>query len=393
MPTSMALPRSSGGTVTVWCPVTLRLQQHAMVDLYYCSELLHMTSENQIGEVEERTREKVLSLGGCTPQSGIYTNGKLYTPVSIKHPNFELTPHTKGSKSGLLTGMIHDTNGISEQVGFIELTAPVGQLDIGAIYYISSHLDYLSSQVDCLNRSLQVVQSGQKEILNYLHTSLLASLKQAGSDFKFALSNLDTIAEQQLHSAYMPSIISGIQNAEKALHEKTLHWEDRLKFADYDGSLWRKMPEEIEKSVYFKSLFVTAVGHAAQALLMNGNEHILALSRLKLRELAKPLVNIIEKCKGKKDWIHDVLGREYDPSANYGMYSWDRDAPDVAISKLMAHADRMSDAIEYLVNLSFVDCLNPKRAYMVLEVTEGRVGVSPPLPVPEPIKNLLLDRG
>ncbi|WP_447782082.1 hypothetical protein [Pseudomonas plecoglossicida] len=265
-------------------------------------------------------------------------------------------------------------------------------MDIGAVYYISSHLDVLSRQVDNLNRSLQLVRDGQKEVLNCLHTSLLASLKQAGCDFKFALNNLDTMVEQELHSSYMPSIIAGIQNAEKAVHEKALHWEDMLRFADNNYSLWRDMPSRIESAVYFKSLFVTAVGHAAQALLMNGNENILALSRLKLRELARPLVSIIERCKDKKEWIYDVLSREEAASASTGMYYLNNDTPDVAVTKLMAQADSIGEVIEYLVDLSFVDFLNPKRVCPVLELTGDGVDVLPPLPVPDAIRNLLMDR-
>lgn len=351
-----------------------------------------MTSKNEIGEVEARTREKVLSLGSSKADPRIYSNGKVYAAISTRSPDFELTLHTEGAKSGLSTGLIHGANGIAEHAAFIELTAPIGQLDIGAIYHISKHLDFLSHQVDCLNRSLAMVQAGQQEILTQLHTSLLASLKQAGCDFKFALRNLDTIVEEQLHAAYMPSVISGIHDAEKALHEKTLHWEYRLKTADL--YLWSKMPGELEKSVYFKSLFITAIGHAAQALLKNGNEHVLRLSRLKLRELAAPLIGILEECKDKKEWIHGALAKDYDPRASFGMFDWNTDAPDVAVEKLMAHADRMIEAVEYLVNLSFVDCLNPCRAIMVLEVSNNfeKLGVAPPLPVPDAIKGLLLNR-
>lgn len=353
-----------------------------------------MNQEHQLGEVESRTRNKVLSLGNTNHGSGIFSNGKLYAAISTRNANFDLTRHTQGSKAGLAMGMIHDNNGIAEHVGFIELTAPIGQVDIGAIYHISRHLDVLSYQVDCLNRSLGIIEAGQKEILTYLHTSLLASLKQAGCDFKFALRNLDTILERQLQSAYMPAVISGIQNSEKALHEKTLHWDQRLKTAQYDYTLWSKMPGELERSVYFKSLFISAIGHAAQALLMNGNEHVLALSRLKLHELAAPLQEILHECKNKREWIHDKLEQNYDPLSSFGIYTFDIEAPEVAISKLMTHADRMLEAIEYLVNLSFVDCLNPTHAYKVLEVSENfeKLDVTPPLPVPEAIKNLLMDQ-
>lgn len=71
-----------------------------------------------------------------------------------------------------------------------------------------------------MNRSLMMAQASHRDILHSLHVSSLASLKQAGSDFRFALKNLDTIVEQQLHSTYMPSVISGIRCAERALHEK-----------------------------------------------------------------------------------------------------------------------------------------------------------------------------
>lgn len=95
---------------------------------------------------------------------------------------------------------------------------------------------------------------------------------------------------------------------------------------------------------------------------MSGNEHVLALSRLKLRELAKPLLDILAKCKSNGDWIYGVLRREYDESSSLGMYSWGCDSPDVAIAKLMADADRMIQAIDYLVSLSFVDWLSPDRS-------------------------------
>ncbi|MNH35489.1 hypothetical protein D3C79_961770 [compost metagenome] len=92
--------------------------------------------------------------------------------------------------------------------------------------------------------------------------------------------------------------------------------------------------------------------------------------------------------------IHGVLAKDYDSRANLGMHTWDSDSPDVAISKLMAHADRMIEAVEYLVSLSFVDCLNPGRAIMVLEVSDDfkMVSVAPPLPLPDAIKGLLVDR-
>lgn len=62
--------------------------------------------------------------------------------ISTRSPDFELTLHTEGARSGLSTGLIHGANGIAEHAAFIELTAPIGQLDIGAIYPISKHLDF-----------------------------------------------------------------------------------------------------------------------------------------------------------------------------------------------------------------------------------------------------------
>lgn len=353
-----------------------------------------MSQDNQSGEVETRTRNKVLSLHNANSGTGIFSNGKLYAAISTKSADFELTQHTQGPKSGLATGMIHDRNGIAEHVGFIEFTAPAGQVDIGAIYHISRHLDVLSYQVDRLNRSLGITQARQEDILTFLHTSLLASLKQAGCDFKFALRNLDTIVEKQLQSAYLPAVIVGIQNAEKALHEKTLHWEQRLKTAQYDHALWSKMPGELESSVYFKALFVAAIGHAAQALLMDGTKDIVELSRLKLHELAAPLRAILHKCKDSKEWIYSMLEQSYDPNPILGMHRWDIDTPDVAISKIMTHADRMLEAVDYLVSLSFIDHFSPNQAFKILEVSSDleQIEITPPLPVPEAILNLLMDR-
>lgn len=353
-----------------------------------------MTEEYQTGEVESRTKEKVLSLKELKSNPRIFTNGKLYAAVSTKSQNFELSIHTQGVKAGLSTGLIHGSEGIKEHAGFIEFECPSGQCDIGAIYHISKHLDLLSLQVEQLNRSLEIARSKQEEILDHLHISLLASLRQAGCDFKFALRNLDIINEHQLHSTYAPAIVSGIQGAERVLHEKALHWDGRLKYAERDFKLWSNMPTEIEKSIYFKSLFLAAIGHAAQALLMNGNEHVLALSRLKLKELALPILSMLKECRNKKDWIYSNFVSDYKLDSNYLYVRFDLDRPEDAISKLMEHADRMIEAVEYLVNLSFVDFLNPHRACMVLEASEDLqdLSVGEPLIVPEAIKKLVMNR-
>ncbi len=351
-----------------------------------------MNAEDLMGDVETRMRQKVMSLEDFSAESKVYTNGKLYAAISTRFSDFELSPHTKSSKSELssFTGLIRDSNGIAEHAGFVEVKVPVGQIDIGAIYYISVHLDYISCQVDRLNRSLMAVDASHRDILHNLHTSLLASLKQAGCDFNFALRNLDTIMECQLHSTYMPSIVSGIQHAERALHETALHWEKRLRHKDADDSEWRKMPAEVEGSLYFKCLFVTAVGHATQALLLNGNEHVLALSRLKLRELAKPLMDILVKFKEHKDWIHSVLSKEYEDPSGFSTPAWGRDSPDDQIAKLIAHADRMIEAINYLVSLSFVDWLSSERKCGVLDISNEQRNIISPLPVPDAVRNLML---
>ncbi|MCY1271347.1 hypothetical protein D9M70_199030 [compost metagenome] len=353
-----------------------------------------MVERYLVGEFESRTKEKVLSLKSGKRNSGIYSDGKLYAAISTKNPNFKLSTHTQGEKAGLSMGLVHGADGIQEHVGFIEFERIPGQCDIGGMYHISRHLDFLSAQTDRLNRSLEVIHKKQDEILECLHISLLASLRHASCDFVFALKNLDKIVEKQLQSIYVPAIAAGIREAEKVLHEKALLWDKRIEDADRIFDLWKDMPEKIEGSIYFKSLFLTAVGHAAQALLMGGNEHALELSRLKLSDLASPIVAMLQECKNKKEWIHSRLSDDYDSRCGRGYAMWHTERPDVAISKLMEHADRMLEAIDYLVNLSFVDCVRPDRACMVLEVSEDlqNFSVTQPLAVPDAIKRLVMGK-
>jgi len=350
-----------------------------------------MTTDNLPGLIETQSRDKLLSLRqDGKSESGIFSNGKLYAAVSTKNKNFELSKHSQADKKGLSMGLIHGPGGIQEHLGFIEITQLPGQVDIGGIYYISRHLDYLSAQTQQINRSLEVVRAKQEEILEHLHNSTLASLRQSGCDFMFALKNLDAISEHNLQSTYTPAVASGIQAAEKVIHEKALLWEDRLKYSEHNFDLWRNMPEEIENSTYFKSLFVTSVGHASQVLLSDGNVHLLALSRLKLSELASPISDILHRVIDKKDWIYGRLLENHQASNSLGYYNWDRLSPEDEIGRVIDHAMRLIEALNYLKNLSFVDCVQPGRAQIVLEISDDlqEFSTTQPMVVPDALRKL-----
>lgn len=355
-----------------------------------------MTTENSPGPVEKKSRDKLLSLRQeGKSDSGIFSNGKLYAAVSTKNKDFELSRHTQGDKKGLPMGLIHGSDGIQEHVGFIEITQLPGQVDIGGIYHISRHLDYLSAKTHQINRSLEAIRAKQEEVLEHLHNSTLASLRQSGCDFMFALKNLDAISEHNLQSTYTPAIASGILAAEKVVHEKALLWEDRLKYSENNFDLWRSMPAEIENSIYFKSLFVASVGHASQVLLSDGNTHLLALSRLKLSELASPISEMLHKVLDKKDWIYNRLLDSHQASDTRGFYYWNRPSPEQETDSIISHATCLIEALDYLRKLSFVDCVQPGRAHIVLEISDDlqEFSTTQPMAVPDALKKLSFKKG
>ncbi|WP_122412292.1 hypothetical protein [Pseudomonas viridiflava] len=355
-----------------------------------------MTTDNSLGPIEKKSRDKLLSLRQeGKPDSGIFTNGKLYAAVSTKNKNFELSKHTQGDKKGLPMGLIHGRDGIQEHLGFIEITQLPGQVDIGGIYHISRHLDYLSAQTQQINRSLEAIRAKQEEVLEHLHNSTLASLRQSGCDFMFALKNFDAISEHNLQSTYTPAVASGILAAEKVIHEKALLWEDRLKYSEHNFDLWRGMPGEIENSIYFKSLFVASVGHASQVLLSNGNTHLLGLSRLKLSELASPISEILHKILDKKGWIYNILLDSHQASDIRGFYDWNRPSPEEETDNIINHATRLIEALDYLKKLSFVDCVQPGRARIVLEISDDlqEFSTTEPMVVPDALKRLSFKKG
>lgn len=350
-----------------------------------------MTVDNLPGLIEKHSRDKLLSLRqDGKSESGIFSNGKLYAAVSTKSKTFEPSKHTQGDKKGLPMGLIHGPDGIQEHLGFIEVTQLPGQVDIGGIYHISRHLDYLSAQTQQINISLEAIRAKQEEVLEHLHNSTLASLRQSGCDFMFALKNLDVISEHHLQSTYTPAVASGIQAAEKVIHEKALLWEDRLKYSEHNFDLWRSMPGEIENSIYFKSLFVTSVGHASQVLLSDGNMHLLALSRLKLSELASPISDMLHRVLDKKDWIYNRMLENHKASDSRGFYDWNRLSPEDEVESVIDHAARLIEALDYLKNLSFVDCVQPGRAHIVLEISDDlqEFRVTQPMVVPDAIRKL-----
>ncbi|RMS75113.1 hypothetical protein [Pseudomonas savastanoi] len=350
-----------------------------------------MTTNILPGPIETQSRDKLLSLRqDGKSDSGIFSNGKLYATVSTKNKKFELSKHTHGDKKGLSMGLIHGPDGIQEHLGFIEITPRPGQVDIGGIYHISRHLDYLSAQTQQINRSLEAIRAKQEEVLEHLHNSTLASLRQSGCDFMFALKNLDTISEHNLQSTYTPAIASGIQAAEKVIHEKALLWEDRLKFSERNLELWQSMPEEIENSIYFKSLFVTSVGHASQALLSDGNMHLVALSRLKISELASPIYNILHRVIDKKEQFYNRLLENHKTSDSRGLYGWNRLSPEDEVESVIDHALRLIEALDYLKNLSFVDCVQPGRTHVVLEISDDlqEFSTTQPMVIPDALKKL-----
>lgn len=350
-----------------------------------------MNCENVAGIIEKKSRDKLLSLSqDGKSEAGIFTNGKLYAAVSTKSKNFELSKHTQGDKKGLPMGVVHGANGIQENLGFIEIAQLPGQTDIGGIYHISRNLDYLFVQTQQINKSLEIVQANQGEILEHLRTSTLASLRQSGCDFMFALKNIDVISEHRLQSTYIPSVISGIQAAERVIHEKSLLWEDRLKFSEFNFELWRNMPKEIERSIYFKSLFITSVGHASQALLSEGNVHLLALSRLKLSELASPIYDILHRVIDKKNWLYNILLENSQATSARMLHSWYHVTPEEEVESIINHAMRLIDTLDYLREVSFVDCVQPGRAHVVLEVLDdvSEFSVAEPMSVPEALRKL-----